>query len=322
MNGGSSGLGSTGSFYNWLDPGNLFGHSSSSILGNIIDPGNIFGGNPQASNNPRLTGYDANGGIPSVLPNLGAASMIPHLYDPNSFSNPTLTGGAFNRMAQQSAGPVYTPSLLPGVSYPGVTGGIGGTSSNGIGPTQQIPPSYSIPGHPSGSNSVEGAGTGFSFSNPGMSANTGGSVFTGGGQTITGNTNSGGGFSVTPGMGAFAGGMVGGLPGAIAGGQLAKWFGGSGNQFSGAGIPGYSGPATFNGAKGVQPTNVTIPTTTIKTPAPIINPATGGPYGQAYYSTPVGQLAAFHQAIANGQMQSEAANSLFNKNNAGRNSRA
>lgn len=340
--GGSSGLGSTGSFFNWLDPGNIFGHSSSSVGGNILDPGNIFGGNPQASSNPRLTGYDASGGMPSVLPNLGAASMVPHLYDPNSFVNPTLTGGLYNKMAKRAAGPVYMPRLLPGMSYPGVGGGIysggGGASSGGYGdgggPASQIPPSYSNPGQPSSpnynpvQNNASGQGSyDFGTNNPGYwnafnPAIYGPTTINSGGQTITGDTSTGGGFSVSPGMGAFIGGAALGLPGALAGGQLAKWFGGSGNQFSGDGIKGYTGPATFNGAKNVQPTNVTIPKTKTVVPAPIIDPTTGAPYGTPYYSSPVGQMAAFHQAIANGQMESEAANSLFNKNNAGRNTRA
>jgi hypothetical protein len=114
MSGGSSGLGSKGSIYNALDPGNFFGKSSSSVFGNIVDPGNIFGMNPQASNNPRLTSMNGDGStsVPTTLPNLGGQAMQPHYYDPNSFQPRQLTGGMFNQMAQQGAGQQYVPKLM------------------------------------------------------------------------------------------------------------------------------------------------------------------------------------------------------------------
>lgn len=54
---------------------------------------------------------DPNGGIPSVLPNLG---ITPKYYDPNSFTAPSKAGGQWNAMAQRLAGPMYKPTLMSG----------------------------------------------------------------------------------------------------------------------------------------------------------------------------------------------------------------
>jgi hypothetical protein len=311
MNGGSSGGGFLSSQAGWnaLDPANLFGHSSSSSIGsNILDPGNVLGMNSAVATNAANAANN-----PTTIGNLGAASLMPRYYSPTSFSAPQLTGGMFNQMAQQGAGAVYTPTLATGASF-----------GNGIGPTTAIPPAQTTPGHPSGSSPTMNLGAnglgGYSYGAPNLGSGNGGQTINMGGQNIVGDTNYGGSAGINPSLAAGIGGMLFGLPGGLAGGALAKLTGG--NAFSGAGIPGYKGPATFNGASNLQPTNVTIPKTQITTPPLIINPATGSPYGTPYYSSKVGQLAAFHQAIANGQMESEAQNSLINKNNAGRNSRA
>ncbi|MFI4920338.1 MAG: hypothetical protein ACHQAZ_01710 [Gammaproteobacteria bacterium] len=93
------------SFWNVGDPANLFGHSSSSSLSsNILDPGDVLGLNPAASGVPQAPG------VPKVLPNLGAASMMPRLPQ-GAFVAPSTGGGAFNSMAQALAGPLFNPSI-------------------------------------------------------------------------------------------------------------------------------------------------------------------------------------------------------------------
>lgn len=101
---GASGFGTTQSLYDALDPGNLMGKSSSSVLGNIIDPGNVMG------NNPQLNGMGpSQNGVPSVLPNLGARSMMP-IQPYGKFMGPNTSGGGFNAMAASAAGPLFDPS--------------------------------------------------------------------------------------------------------------------------------------------------------------------------------------------------------------------
>ena len=111
--------GSMQSFWNIADPANLTGNASSGhILSNIFDPGNVFGMN-QAANpyGPGGVGSQngTNGGVPSVLPNLGAHSMIPQTpqggFMPLGQTNPTggNGGGIFNQMAANSAGPLFSP---------------------------------------------------------------------------------------------------------------------------------------------------------------------------------------------------------------------
>lgn len=102
---GASGLGTTQSLYDALDPGNLMGKSSSSVLGNILDPGNIMGNNPQLNG----MGPQSQNGVPSVLPNLGARSMMP-IQPYGKFAAPDTSGGGFNSMAAQGAGPLFNPS--------------------------------------------------------------------------------------------------------------------------------------------------------------------------------------------------------------------
>ncbi len=93
------------SLWNVGDPANLFGHSSSaSISSNILDPGDVLGLNPAASGVPQAPG------VPGVLPNLGAASLMPRLAQ-GAFVAPTTGGGTFNSMAQMLAGPLFNPSV-------------------------------------------------------------------------------------------------------------------------------------------------------------------------------------------------------------------
>lgn len=100
--------GSMQSFYNIGDPFNLTGKASSGhALSNILDPGNVFGFNQAA--NPNAGQNGANGGVPSVLPNLGAASMIPQM-PMGHFQSFNGGGGPFNQMAANSmGGQVFNP---------------------------------------------------------------------------------------------------------------------------------------------------------------------------------------------------------------------
>lgn len=115
--GGNSGFGTGQSFINALDPLNLSGKASSSVLGNLVDPGNVMGLNMGMATNPRLGGGPAAGasGAPGVLPNLG---ITPRLYDPNSFVNPAAANGPWNQQAQQLAGPVYSPLPMAPAGMP------------------------------------------------------------------------------------------------------------------------------------------------------------------------------------------------------------
>lgn len=112
--GGNSGFGTGQSFINALDPLNLSGKASSSVLGNVLDPGNVIGLNMGMATNPRLGGgasTAAASSVPGTLPNLG---INPRLYNPTSFMNPALSGGQWNQQAQGLAGPVYSPTVLSG----------------------------------------------------------------------------------------------------------------------------------------------------------------------------------------------------------------
>jgi hypothetical protein len=109
--GGQSGLlggsgaidGSSQSLWNALDPANISGKASSGhILSNILDPGNVLGQN-QAANPLGQNGSNSAGGVPNVLPNLGAASMIPQMPQ-GSFQNFSGGPGIYNQMAAQSMG--------------------------------------------------------------------------------------------------------------------------------------------------------------------------------------------------------------------------
>lgn len=132
--------GSAQSFWNLADPANLTGHASSGhILSNILDPGNVFGQN-QAANPLGRNGANGANGVPSVLPNLGAASMIPQTpqggFMPLGQTNPMggQTPGIFNQMAAQSAGQLFNPSLNS--PSPFISNGKGAAMS----PPMQNPP--------------------------------------------------------------------------------------------------------------------------------------------------------------------------------------
>lgn len=103
--------GTAQSFYNLADPLNLSGKASSGhALSNILDPGNVLGFNQAA--NPNGPNGAGKGGIPSVLPNLGANTLIPHT--PQGRFMPVQTGGGtFNNMANQGAGPLFNPAARP-----------------------------------------------------------------------------------------------------------------------------------------------------------------------------------------------------------------
>lgn len=110
--GGNSGFGTGQSFINALDPLNLSGKASSSVLGNVLDPGNVMGLNMGMATNPRLGGgASLNGasGVPGTLPNLG---LNPRMYNPTTFVNPALGGGPWNQQAQQLVGSSYSPTLM------------------------------------------------------------------------------------------------------------------------------------------------------------------------------------------------------------------
>lgn len=115
------------------------------IVGKGGDPWNLYGekDNPDALFFPSGNGTPA---IPTMLPNLGAASLIPKTYSPNAFAPPALSGGSFNRMTQQMAGPVYSGGrYIPGVSpfmapaRPPLGGGKGAPSPGGVGGKGGLP---------------------------------------------------------------------------------------------------------------------------------------------------------------------------------------
>lgn len=103
--------GTAQSFWNLADPFNTTGHASSGhVLSNILDPGNIFGQN-QAANPYGPGGVGSQGGVPSVLPNLGAASMIPQMPQ-GAFQRLNGGGGIFNQMAANSmGGQIFNPGV-------------------------------------------------------------------------------------------------------------------------------------------------------------------------------------------------------------------
>jgi hypothetical protein len=74
--------------------------------------------------------------LPSVLPALTSGGTA-QLYNPGSFAPRPLTGGSFNQMAQQAAGPLYIPQAMQargmaggGVGV-GMDPGSGGSASSG-----------------------------------------------------------------------------------------------------------------------------------------------------------------------------------------------
>jgi hypothetical protein len=68
------------------------------------------------------------------------------MYNPGSFAPRPLTGGSFNQMAQQAAGPLYIPQAMQargmagGGVGAGIGQGIGGSASGGGGLNGATPP--------------------------------------------------------------------------------------------------------------------------------------------------------------------------------------
>lgn len=132
--GGSSGFATGQSFQNALDPLNIFGGSSSSVLGNIVDPGNVFGGNPQLQHNPRVGGVAGTPGSGSSPMN--TSSMATGF-------QPWMMGGlnqAYSTFLQNLGAP---PMAQP----PPVAAGGAGTAGANM-PISQIPMNPQHPFYP------------------------------------------------------------------------------------------------------------------------------------------------------------------------------
>lgn len=103
---------------NFLDKFDPIGKFGTGLLG---DPWNVYGqkNNPNALIFPSSTNANGLGNIPSVLPNLGDASMIPKMpggaFMPLGQTNPIggNGGGPFNDMAAFSAGNMFNPAASP-----------------------------------------------------------------------------------------------------------------------------------------------------------------------------------------------------------------
>jgi|GEM_PF-6995115 len=67
----------------------------------LADPLHLF---PNADN----AGQPQNPGMPAVLPNLGARSLLP-MQPYGKFMAPDTSGGGFNAMAAHGAGPLFNP---------------------------------------------------------------------------------------------------------------------------------------------------------------------------------------------------------------------
>lgn len=208
-----------------------------------------------------------------------------------------LSGGYYNQMAQQMAGPGYAMphfqfSGLNALGAQGAPGGPGNTGPFQGGPGTSGPPSgmgtglgpYAFGG--SGNGNLGGMGSYAPFvGNGGSYGNNSfpGSLTLGGGNVT-------GGYSPSSPLGSLIGGMlggtVGGLPGALLGHVLGNSFGGG---TGGLTLPNGTTLPTQN--MNLPPTSIPMPTQNINLAQPIINPATGMPYGTAYGETPAGQQA-------------------------------
>lgn len=106
----------------YADPGNLFGGNSAQAMDPIgYGIANLFGvKSPLQMITDKIPGFqpnpqNQNGGVPSVLPNLGAQSIIPQMpqggFMPLGQTNPMggNGGGIFNQMAANSAGQLFSP---------------------------------------------------------------------------------------------------------------------------------------------------------------------------------------------------------------------
>lgn len=199
-----------------------------------------------------------------------------------------LSGGYYNQMAQQMAGPGYAMPHFQfsglnalGARGPGTSGPPSGMGT-GLGP-------YAFGG--SGNGNLDGG----SYGNNSFP----GSLTLGGGNVT-------GGYSPSSPLGSLIGGMlggtVGGLPGALLGHVLGNSFGGG---TGGLTLPNGTTLPTQN--MNLPPTSIPMPTQNINLAQPIIDPATGMPYGTAYFDTPAGQQALneeqnfFNQALSSQQ---------------------
>jgi hypothetical protein len=71
----------------------------------VADPLHLF---PNADN----AGQPQVPGVPTTLPNLGAASISPKPVQ-GAFQAPNVSGGGFNAMAARGAGPLFNPAAMP-----------------------------------------------------------------------------------------------------------------------------------------------------------------------------------------------------------------
>src|SRR5574337_113604 len=209
---------------------------------------------------------------------------------------PALSGGYYNQMAQMMAGPNYQ---MPHFKFTGLNA-IGPGMGNGSptnSPFQQSPLS----------GPASGIGTGmgpYAFGGPG-SGDIGGmgsyAPFVGGGGSYANGFPT----SLTLGGGNITGGNEGGfsLLGSMMGGKLGSLVGPMGS-LGGSMLGGMSGALSNTAPGGLQKTSIPMPIQNINLAQPIINPATGIPYGTAYGETPQGA-----QALQHEQMFADQANS-------------
>lgn len=118
-----------------LDPLNISGQGgmSKGSLQAFLDPAgidsgsyglNLFGKRPDPNSM-------MNGGVPSVLPNLGINAQSPH----GGFMPVQQGGGLYNQMAANSAGRLFNPSLGQPSPSMGVKGSPGAPGAKGNVPT-------------------------------------------------------------------------------------------------------------------------------------------------------------------------------------------
>lgn len=243
----------------------------------------------------------------------GAAAPFQYPQPPQGVQtiNPALSGGYYNQMAQMMAGPNYQ---VPHFHFTGTTpGGIGSTPgpANGNGAGNFNPNTGYGPGA-----SGTGALGAYGFGGPGgITGDIGGMgsyapLVGGGGSYANGSPT-----SLTLGGGNVTGGNEGGfsLLGSMMGGKLGSLLGPIGS-LGGSILGGMSGALSNTTPGGLQKTSVPLPTSTVNLAQPIINPATGMPYGSAYFSTPAGQQAMQENLMQQNQIAALQGQSLGNNN--------
>lgn len=201
---------------------------------------------------------------------------------------PALSGGYYNQMAQMMAGPNYQMphfkftglnSIAPGAGPGGPPNGnfVGNFNPNtGYGPGPGGPGGlggYGFGGPGGGMGDIGGMGSyapmvggGGSFGNGSFPTN-----LTLGGGNVTGGNE--GGFNF---LGSMLGGRLGSLLGPI-------------GSLGGSLLGGMSGALSNTTPGGLPKTSIPLPATTVNLAQPIINPATGMPFGTSFFSTPEGQ---------------------------------